>query len=639
MLLTIPSPDRTLSFQSLNPMHQLEGSESGSSAQLKTGLAEVATIGLGREPFTAPAESSNSSNVAGDSSISQEHVQRGTNHANGINNGVRVPSNYMNNNNMKRSFEECHGQGHQSTITGGACDSSNLSEMNSAAPSYRHNNHNNISMGDNGNITRTDGATTASGVPDGEDAMFRLAGARSTNASAPPAARGIHNGDPNVFMAYPPFNAQMMNDRLSNTMQQQQMMRVLAMGGSSGMGAGFPTNSRAVYQLNNHNSGVSMQQNMQQNMNQMVRDHGLPHQQQQMGATPEDNYERDQDEQSEAKRQRQLLNQDFDRQDHLRRQFRPSAFAAMPTQQFANYPGGYGAFNAFAHPGMMGSNPHSSMMFSQQQQQRNQQRMADMINSQEHQMLSQQQFLQQQGYAAYGISPTGGASRSGSDPSSIPSPQFAGLQDSHDHNPPSILANVNSGGKNSSNTQHFTQRNFRTLKTEADSIWLSEFLCFLRSDCCEVFIANAQDVVERRKSKQINLNQVGIRCRFCAHLAHNKRAGRSSCYPSSVDRIYQSVTMMIREHFPMCDEFPEEVRRRYVTLKKHTKKGEMESKTHWKNAAKELGMHDTERGIYFQSVEQSEEPEVSPQLDSLPEGVTEETFFPTLSECVAPESV
>ncbi len=146
---------------------------------------------------------------------------------------------------------------------------------------------------------------------------------------------------------------------------------------------------------------------------------------------------------------------------------------------------------------------------------------------------------------------------------------------------------------------HYSKRPVRGLSSNGDDIWLSKFLQFLRSACCEVFEATAADVIERRKSKQILLGQVGIRCRFCAHLPHAVRSGRSACYPSSVDRIYQSVTMMIREHFPICDEFPDGVRKQYVALKKNTKKGEMESKLHWKNSARKMGMRDTEKGIFF----------------------------------------
>ena len=164
----------------------------------------------------------------------------------------------------------------------------------------------------------------------------------------------------------------------------------------------------------------------------------------------------------------------------------------------------------------------------------------------------------------------------------------------------SIDRNKKLDGDQNQSLEHHTEREVKTLGTEGDSIWLSEFLCFLRAKCCEVFTATSSDVLERRKTKQVNLNQVGIRCRFCAHLPHGERSGRSSCFPSSVDRIYQSVTMMIREHFPICEAFPADVRERYIQLKQHTKKGEMESKTHWKNAAEEMGMCGTEKGIYFE---------------------------------------
>jgi|AntRauTorckE5430_2_1112549.scaffolds.fasta_scaffold03499_3 hypothetical protein len=150
-----------------------------------------------------------------------------------------------------------------------------------------------------------------------------------------------------------------------------------------------------------------------------------------------------------------------------------------------------------------------------------------------------------------------------------------------------------------SEVEHFSSRKILTLEVDGDSVWLSHFLCFLRKNCCEVFIADKKDVNERRTSKKIKVNQVGIRCRFCAHQPRSERAGRSSCYPSSVARIYQSVTMMIREHYPVCDEFPENVRKQYTNLKKCTKKGERESKTYWQRSAKHIGMIDTPNGIYF----------------------------------------
>jgi len=146
---------------------------------------------------------------------------------------------------------------------------------------------------------------------------------------------------------------------------------------------------------------------------------------------------------------------------------------------------------------------------------------------------------------------------------------------------------------------HFRDRRIISLGTTDDEIWLSPFLCFLRSHCIEVFDAKAVDVTYRRSAKtKVEINQVGIRCRFCAHKPYQSRGKRSSSFPSSMSRIYQSVTMMIREHFHNCAEFPPEVRKSYLALKGETTRGELESKRYWVQSAKKLGMRDTEEGIF-----------------------------------------
>lgn len=137
------------------------------------------------------------------------------------------------------------------------------------------------------------------------------------------------------------------------------------------------------------------------------------------------------------------------------------------------------------------------------------------------------------------------------------------------------------------------------LGTEEDSIWLSDFLCYVRSHCVEVFTASQSDVLYRRNSKKIAKNQVGIRCKFCCHLPHSERGGRSSSFPSSISRIYQSFTMMIRDHFSTCKEMPPHEREQYNKLKNTTTKGAMESKKYWVDSAESLGMVDTGNGIFF----------------------------------------
>lgn len=135
-----------------------------------------------------------------------------------------------------------------------------------------------------------------------------------------------------------------------------------------------------------------------------------------------------------------------------------------------------------------------------------------------------------------------------------------------------------------------------------DDLHLSDFFQFLRAECCEVFTASAYDVEQRKKTKLIRLHQVGIRCTFCANVPYDCRALRSSCYPSSLPRIYQSVTMMLRDHFSICSCFPHHVRERYHHIKANSqRKGNIESRSYWVIAAKMIGIVETEDGLFFMS--------------------------------------
>jgi hypothetical protein len=135
-----------------------------------------------------------------------------------------------------------------------------------------------------------------------------------------------------------------------------------------------------------------------------------------------------------------------------------------------------------------------------------------------------------------------------------------------------------------------------------DDLHLSDFFQFLRAECCEVFTAAAIEVEQRRKTKTIRLHQVGIRCTFCAHAPYTRRALRSSCYPSSLSRIYQSMTMMVRDHFSICSCLPNHVRERYHHIKANSqRKGNIESRSYWVIAAKMIGIVETEDGLFFMS--------------------------------------
>ena len=82
------------------------------------------------------------------------------------------------------------------------------------------------------------------------------------------------------------------------------------------------------------------------------------------------------------------------------------------------------------------------------------------------------------------------------------------------------------------NTPHFKDRTYVPLAIDEDSLWLSERQCFIRAEILEVVRASKQEVQMRSSSKTITLRQVGIRCRFCAHVHPSGRAIRASAYPS-----------------------------------------------------------------------------------------------------------
>ena len=145
---------------------------------------------------------------------------------------------------------------------------------------------------------------------------------------------------------------------------------------------------------------------------------------------------------------------------------------------------------------------------------------------------------------------------------------------------------------------HYRERQFVPLSTDEDQNWLSDLLCFVRSELVEVFRATDKDVRQRNSSKRVRLGQVGLRCRFCAHISQGARVGRSSSFPSSLDRIYQSLTMMLRDHFPRCTIMPKAHLERFLELKQRTTQGATDSKQYWVHAAREMGLEDTDNGIW-----------------------------------------
>lgn len=146
---------------------------------------------------------------------------------------------------------------------------------------------------------------------------------------------------------------------------------------------------------------------------------------------------------------------------------------------------------------------------------------------------------------------------------------------------------------------HFSQRKHISLSIDEDSNWLSEFQAYVRMEFMEIFWATHEDVKFRNTSRKVAHKQLGIRCRFCAHVHPGSRARRSSAYPSSTAQIYQSFNMMIRDHFPRCEQVPKESMEMFHKLKGRNNQGAADSKHFWSYAAEKLGMVDSEAGIFM----------------------------------------
>jgi hypothetical protein len=147
------------------------------------------------------------------------------------------------------------------------------------------------------------------------------------------------------------------------------------------------------------------------------------------------------------------------------------------------------------------------------------------------------------------------------------------------------------------NTSHFEERVIVPLATEEDYNWLSDRQCFIRAELLEIVRASHQDVLVRSSSKSVAYQQVGIRCRFCAHLHPSARAIRSSAYPSSIRQMYQSFTMMVRDHWAGCSALPPFLKKRFLSYQENKIPSSSLSREYWAYAANKIGMINTEYGI------------------------------------------
>jgi hypothetical protein len=150
------------------------------------------------------------------------------------------------------------------------------------------------------------------------------------------------------------------------------------------------------------------------------------------------------------------------------------------------------------------------------------------------------------------------------------------------------------------------------LAQPTDATVLSPLHVFVRQQV-EVFTATAEDICQPApgRKNRIQLHQVGLRCIHCRDLPPRDRVKRAVCYPSSVGRVYHSVSDMKFDHFNHCKGFPPDIRAKFQELKQESKQKRpkslsktpsyMSSSTAqcYHDSACEMGMVDADGGLFM----------------------------------------
>ncbi|EJK64256.1 hypothetical protein THAOC_15026 [Thalassiosira oceanica] len=171
---------------------------------------------------------------------------------------------------------------------------------------------------------------------------------------------------------------------------------------------------------------------------------------------------------------------------------------------------------------------------------------------------------------------------------------------------PTDVGATASSGLNLASTSETAQPNIAAgrpvarLTIPSDASFLDPVHVLLREECIEVFVADKLGTTQRGARATI-VGQIGLRCRYCAHLDKSEdRAKQSACYPSKKDTIFEAIRNFQRTHLTNCKHVPDDVLRRYTELANQRKRlSQRFLKAYYAEAATELGIVDTSKGLVF----------------------------------------
>lgn len=142
-----------------------------------------------------------------------------------------------------------------------------------------------------------------------------------------------------------------------------------------------------------------------------------------------------------------------------------------------------------------------------------------------------------------------------------------------------------------------------TMALPSDSRCLTVYQILLRQSL-EYFSATQEDVdarVRGRKQK-IRLGQIGVRCRYCAHLK-TKHRGRGAVYfPKTLINVYQAAQNIASAHFcaegTCCPFVPTSIIHE-IDIQKPRRDASKAGRSYWVEACSNLGVYEKDGGLWL----------------------------------------
>lgn len=139
------------------------------------------------------------------------------------------------------------------------------------------------------------------------------------------------------------------------------------------------------------------------------------------------------------------------------------------------------------------------------------------------------------------------------------------------------------------------------LYMRCDDELLSDHQILLRKQI-EYFEAGAQEVesITHGRRREIQIGQVGIRCKHCAALPPRNRPKGSVYYPATLRALYQAAQNMAASHFTgSCEMIGQDLKSQFQTLQGAKASAGHGGKRYWSDCARAIGLVETETCLVF----------------------------------------